>query len=650
MRSLKDAIYIENYDEIVDILTHEPSALFDLDDGIEMSYYIAKTGDVRLIKYIVEHTGLNLCDREKNHRSLLHYAAMSGSKDACKYLVERAGLSPVEGDLNLITPIDIAHENKYFDLQEYFEDVIGAPYSRLYRNPIRTGFYPDPSIVRVNDDYYMANSSFVYFPCIPISHSKDLVHWHVIGYAITNPEWAGLDDLNGGRGYWAPDISYYKGKFYIAVTYRLNNDDPKSMRRRQVVVSSERPEGPYSEPSYIDVEGIDPSIFNDSDGRRYMLLNRGARIFEISEDATEKIGDDKLLYYGDFKRAPEGPRIIQKDGYYYLFLAEGGTGSLHRVTVARSRELMGVYEPCPYNPIMTQKDTGAMIQRCGHGQIVQTQNGQWYMVYLCGRSIDGKFTVLGRETALDPVTWTPDGWPIVNNLDGPSVLQIKPNLPETIYENTYFDDFEDNYIKPCWIFARAPEEDGISLLDSILYIKGSRYDMNSIHAKNMLLRRQEDMKFEAIVKMKMPDIYPGQDVGMISYYDENTYLKFGVFAKEDPKPVLKLMIEEYIDGSRPRKPVLIDPSQEFIYLKMVVNKLKRQFFMSYDGLDYTYIDTVEDASYLSDEGLNKGKRFTGLCLGMYAHAADKGKYKDENGEEQTDVIYGEFDSFEYKAL
>lgn len=166
---------------------------------------------------------------------------MSGSKDACKYLVERAGLSPVEGDLNLITPIDIAHENKYFDLQEYFEDVIGAPYSRLYRNPIRTGFYPDPSIVRVNDDYYMANSSFVYFPCIPISHSKDLVHWHVIGYAITNPEWAGLDDLNGGRGYWAPDISYYKGKFYIAVTYRLNNDDPKSMRRRQVVVSSERP-------------------------------------------------------------------------------------------------------------------------------------------------------------------------------------------------------------------------------------------------------------------------------------------------------------------------------------------------------------------------------------------------------------------------
>lgn len=123
----------------------------------------------------------------------------------------------------------------------------------------------------------MVNSSFIFYPCIPVSHSKDLIHWKIIGYAITEPEWAALDDLEGGRGYWAPDISYYKGRFYITATYRLN--DTGNVYRKQIVVSSDKPEGPYSKPAIIDEDGIDPSIFNDDDGR-YMLLNRGARIFE----------------------------------------------------------------------------------------------------------------------------------------------------------------------------------------------------------------------------------------------------------------------------------------------------------------------------------------------------------------------------------
>ena len=240
-----------------------------------------------------------------------------------------------------MTPYHIAYERKDEKLLSYYKERIGASYEEMYHNPIRRGMFPDPSIVRVGEDYYMVNSSFIFFPCIPISHSKDLIHWEIIGHAVTEPEWASLDELEGGRGYWAPDISYDNGKFYITATYRLN--DTGTVYRKQIVVSSEKPEGPYSKPAIIDEDGIDPSIFHE-DGRHYMLLNRGARILELNEDCTKQISEAELLYYGDQKRAPEGPHLLKKDGYYYLFLAEGGTGAGHRISVARSKTLKGNYE------------------------------------------------------------------------------------------------------------------------------------------------------------------------------------------------------------------------------------------------------------------------------------------------------------------
>jgi xylan 1,4-beta-xylosidase len=208
MGTLEDAIYLEKLQEIKRILEEEPS-LIDLRDanGIPMALLAAKTGNIRIIRYIVEYSRANMNIHDDLHRGMLHFAAMSGNVESCAYLVEKVGLSPLEGDLNLCTPIDIAYSNRFLELREYFEREIGTKYSNLYRNPVRTGFYPDPSVVRVGEDYYMVNSSFVYFPCIPISHSTDLVHWRTIGFAITNPEWAALDELEGGRGYWAPEIS-----------------------------------------------------------------------------------------------------------------------------------------------------------------------------------------------------------------------------------------------------------------------------------------------------------------------------------------------------------------------------------------------------------------------------------------------------------
>ena len=515
---LLKAIQNTDLDCVKTILINDPSLI-----DAKGLFVAAKTGDLNLVKWLVEYSRISLNEYDDNHRNVLHYAAESCNLDTFIYLVERCGMDPLEGDKDLVTPWDIIHEivchgiaayaNELTDInnsadnnnpkcindphykkaspestrslysvqesniftsknasenktqpssggkvsnaggnvsntgssaqpidnatnlrcrnasaiESYLEKRYCHKYADFYRNPIRTGFFPDPSIVRVGTDYYMVNSSFIFFPCIPISHSKDLIHWEIIGHAITNPEWAHLEGLEGGRGYWAPDISYYEGRFYITATYRLNDVPP--VYRRQIVVFSDKPEGPYSEPVFIDEDGIDPSIFNDDDGRRYMLLNRGARIFKLDKTATKKISDATLLYYGDHKRAPEGPHLYKKDGYYYLLEAEGGTGPGHRVTISRSKELFGNYEPCPYNPIMRQEDPDAALQRCGHGDLVDTPDGRWFMVYLCGRMTGDGYSILGRETALDPVTWTADGWPIVNDLKGPSTMQVSPFAP-----------------------------------------------------------------------------------------------------------------------------------------------------------------------------------------------------------------------------
>ena len=629
MRKLADSIYLENIAEVKTILENEPNLIDEKDEhGVLMALLAAKTGNLELVKYIVEYSRASMNIHDDNNKNMLHYAAMSGSVPTCRYLVERVGMSPLSGDI---------------------ESVVGHKLSEMYHNPIRTGMYPDPSIVRVEDDYYMVNSSFIFYPCIPVSHSKDLIHWKIIGYAITEPEWAALDDLEGGRGYWAPDISYYKGRFYITATYRLN--DTGNVYRKQIVVSSDKPEGPYSKPAIIDEDGIDPSIFNDDDGRRYMLLNRGARIFELNEDATKQISKAELLFYGDNKRAPEGPHLLKKDGYYYLFEAEGGTGPGHRITVSRSRELKGIYEPCPYNPIMRQNNPDEIIQRCGHGKPVQTQNGDWYMVYLCGRKIGDGYSILGRETALDPISWTMDGWPIVNNLKGPSALQVKPDLPEMIWEDESDDDFNNSYLSNEWWFPRVPEMDGIKLKDSYVHIKGSKYDLDTMKAKNILLRRQKHFRFSAVCKLCMPELYPGQNCGMTCYYDENTYIKFGVFATLEETPRLMLNVVEKIgDEVITHDGVCVDNNNKDIYLKIDTNNLRRTFSYSYNDKDYNKVVSLDNVYYLCDEGIRKGKRFTGAMIGMYAYAGDYGsRYTDSEGRHGTDDYYAAFDYFRYKA-
>lgn len=639
---LEQAILAEDFLQVEKLLVENPPIIDEVNkEGLPMSFLAAATGNLQIVKYIVEYSRANMNVKDEWHRNILHYGTLSGNFELVQYLVERVGMSPVSEDCDLITPYELAHwgaegvlekrvstdlvnlyagsEKQMACVEAYYAKVTGFTYEESYKNPIRTGFYPDPSIVRVGEDYYMVNSSFIFFPCIPISHSKDLIHWNIIGYAITNPEWARLDELEGGRGYWAPDISYYKGRFYICATYRLN--DTGTVYRKQMVVSSDKPEGPYSEPVFLDEDGIDPSIFTDDDGRRYMLLNRGARIFEISEDATKQIGPATLLFYGDQKRAPEGPHLLKKDGYYYLFEAEGGTGAGHRITVSRSKELFGIYEPCPYNPIMRQHDDTAPIQRCGHGKPVRIQNGDWYMVYLCGRMLAGKYSMLGRETAIDPIIWTADGWPIVNNLKGPSALQKRP-LPFWQTEGAGEEEQnlfgEGDSLSLEWMTPRPPVAGAIRLEDGVLHLLGSRLPLSDVGARNILLRRQEDFAFSAATTMQIMPMSEGQQAGLICYYDENTWVSCALVKEAEG---LFVHVQEHID-TRDRfhgNIKIADSAQEIIFT-VETKGLERRFFCQIGSEEKEEVAFLTDVYYICDEGLKKGKRFTGAMVGVFAYS------------------------------
>ena len=678
MQDIEQAILMEDLDLVKQILEEEPSKV-DLQDaeGTLMSFLAARTGNLALVKYIVEYSRASMNIVDAKHRNILHYGVMSGNVEVCRYLTEKVGMSPLAGDFDLETPYELAARLGFGELETYFEQYVGVPLAAMYKNPIRTGFFPDPSIVRVGEDYYMVNSTFVYFPCIPVSHSKDLIHWEIIGHAIAEPDWCMLDGIEGGRGYWAPDISYSDGRFYITATYRLNDDG--TVYRKQIVVSSDRPEGPYSKPAIIDEDGIDPSIFTDVDGRHYMLLNRGARIFELNEDCTKQISGAELLYYGDNKRAPEGPHLLRKDGYYYLFEAEGGTGPGHRITVSRSRALKGNYEPCPYNQIMRQEDPGAGLQRCGHGKPVQTAEGDWYMVYLCGRKLVGPggeaYSILGRETALDPIIWTADGWPIVNGLKGPSCLQVKPRAGAVKADDAKAvvaeaagavkaagaktdggeagaeTGFSADTLYRQWLSVRAPEQDGFSFADGHVCIKASRADLDTIEAKNILVRRQTAFAFNAQVRMWIPELSEGQNCGMVCYYDENTFVKYGLFAEADGLYVgVVEKIGEEVRRSGFEK-VQVTAGQSVVF-RVETKGLRRKFsWCADDGTDrgeakvadvsdglavwkqrgFAESVTLENVYYLCDEGLKKGKRFTGAMVGMYAYAGEGAGYRAEFG-------------------
>ena len=341
-----------------------------------------------------------------------------------------------------------------------------------YRNPVLPGFHPDPAVVRVGEDFYLVTSTFGWFPGLPVYHSRDLVNWRLIGHAIDRP---GMVDFTGmglvTDALYAPAIEHHAGKFYLFNT---------CVRcRGNFYVTATDPAGPWSDPVWVDVGGIDPSLFVDDDGSTWLLNNdeprggsrynghRAIWIQRIELETGAMVGPRTQLVDGGVNPAdnpiwPEGPHIYKVDGWYYLNAAEGGTAEGHAQTIYRSRSVTGPYEPGPINPTLTQRDLPRdrpdRVEATGHADLIELPDGSWWATFLATRPFSGQSTLLGRETWLLPVTWR-DGWPVILDQGKPVPIELpKPNLPagEPVDWSRWSEDFRAPRLSGEWLEMRNP--------------------------------------------------------------------------------------------------------------------------------------------------------------------------------------------------
>ena len=482
--------------------------------------------------------------------------------------------------------------------------------SKFYCNPVLKGFRPDPSVIRVGQDYYLVNSSFQYFPAIPIYHSKDLVNWKQIGFGIERDDFLDLKSVDDSRGVWAPDISYKNGWYYIFFPFVIGHGD--NLISEIWVIKSPYPEGPYSEPISLGYKGIDPSHFVDSNGSSYLVYNPGVRIAKLNESLDGIIEEERILWSGTGRSHPEGPHVFKRGDYYYTLLSEGGTFYDHCITVARSKKLFGHYQPCPYNPILIQKDEKSEFQRPGHGKPVITQDSDWWILYLGSRLNEGRFSTLGRETFLDPIKWTKDNWPIINEGKGPSKKNYYPDLKVNETFEPLFDDFNDEKLRFNWITPRHSKSYDIK--NSHLIINLDINDLDTKSAANAILRREISHFYEAKAKLKYTPKNSNEEAGICCYYGIDDYISIGL---RKTKCCYSLIVTTKINGNKNIiAKRMIKKIDGYIYFKVKVIRQKRILFYSLNGEKWIELSVINQSKFLSDEGCKNGG-FTGTMIGFY---------------------------------
>ena len=303
---------------------------------------------------------------------------------------------------------------------------------KTFRNPIITGMNPDPSICRVGDDFYLVTSTFEYFPGLPVYHSKDLVHWKLIGHALSRPENNPLMGCNASTGgQYAPTLRYHDGTFYVIGT----NYGGKGSQG-VFYVTAKNPAGPWSDPVWVGNWYVDPSI-EFIDGKIYFLSpdNQGSFLLGVMDPETGTFVEPlRKVASGLGGSSPEGPHFYKIGDYYYIMSAEGGTGYEHREVIQRSKSPWGPYEPSPVNPVLSNMNCpDHPFQAIGHADLVQLKDGSWWAVCLGIRPVNGKYQHLGRETFLAPVTWDADGWPKVGKDGVVQETYLFPNLPSHVW-------------------------------------------------------------------------------------------------------------------------------------------------------------------------------------------------------------------------
>lgn len=500
-------------------------------------------------------------------------------------------------------------------------------------NPILTGFHPDPCILRVEDDYYLATSTFQWFGGVQLYHSKDLVHWEELPSPLSRTSQLDMRGAPNSGGVWAPCLSYCDGVFYLIYTSVRNfhgifKDTPNYL------VTTTDIRGEWSEPIYLNSSGFDPSLFHDTDGRKYLVNMRwdhrmenhafgGIVIQEYSPEERRLIGKPMNIYKGSGFGATEAPHLYKKNGYYYLMVAEGGTMYHHGVQMARSRDLYGPYETDSQPVIATRDQPEPILQRTGHGSLVDTPDGRSYVAYLCGRPITEKRRcILGRETCIAEVVWNEEGWLRLKDGGVLPPLTYEVDLPEVIYPAPPATErFDSDTLPPHFKTLRLPLSEMGSLTDRKGYLRlYGQEAITSLNRQSLVARRLDAFSAEATVKMEFAPTDYQQMAGLTVFYDTFNFFYLYLSAAEDGNSSreLRMLARDNLRFYEPIRGGVSVGDATTLWLRVQVEGLSLSFSYSLDGEGFTPIGGVLDGSDLSDEAYfdigHEGH--TGTFIGM----------------------------------
>ena len=500
--------------------------------------------------------------------------------------------------------------------------------SQGFTNPVLPGFHADPSVCRVGDDFYLVNSTFQYFPSVPVYHSKDLIHWQQIGACLTRLSQVNLEGADGNSGIYAPTIRYHDGKFYMITT--------QFPSRKHFYVYTNDPAGEWSDPITIDftIGSCDPTLFFDEGKCYFLWKDEYIKICEIDIETGNQLSEIRQLWSGLGGRYPEGPHIYKKDGYYYLMIAEGGTEHGHHVTIARSRLLYGPYTPCPANPILShfsKEMQNSPIQGLGHADLIQAPDESWWMICLGYRTHGYLQHVMGRETFLAPVRWDKDAWPVVN---GNGTIQIEmncPTLPQIeMPQEPEKDDFSRTRLELYWSWLCNPDFNSYSLSarKGYLRLKATPISINQIGSPTFIGRRQTEINFRATTFVDFSKLQMGSQAGLTAYASHTNHYDV-LIEKRNGKSYVQANIRigqmEHVE-----KEIQVNTST--IYLRIEADRNFYYLLYSTDNKTYDQLAKME-YRYLSTETIGG---FTGVHLGLFVQSKDK-----------ADNSFADCDWFEY---
>ncbi|ALX50001.1 glycoside hydrolase family 43 protein [Lentibacillus amyloliquefaciens] len=532
----------------------------------------------------------------------------------------------------------------------------------MIKNPILTGFNPDPSICRAGEEYYIAVSTFEWFPGVGIYHSRDLKNWRLASRPLNRLSQLDMKGNPDSGGVWAPALSYADGKFWLIYT-DMKVVDGAWKDCHNYLVTSETIDGEWSDPVYLNSSGFDPSLFHNDDGRKYLVNmlwdNRigrhdfyGIVLQEYSDVEQKLIGGEKVIFKGTDIKLTEAPHLYKINGYYYLLTAEGGTKYEHQATIARSKDLWGPYEIHPENPLITSWPHPRIpLQKAGHASIVKTHTDEWFLVHLTGRPLpkedqpllDGirGYCPLGRETAIQRLEWKND-WPYVVGGSRPSVEIEGPDIDEVKWEKDFDekDDFDSAVLNHHFQSLRIPlGEDILSLTDNPGHLRlYGRESLTSKFTQAYIARRWQHFNFTAETKVAFNPESFQQAAGLVNYYNTRNWTALQVTWDEEKGRILELTVCDNFSFDQPLKDKIAIPNDvAYVYLRVDVKTNTYRYLYSFDRADWIEIPVTLYAYKLSDDYVEGGGFFTGAFVGMQC--------QDTSGKN----LYADFDYFSYQG-